>query len=152
MFLYRFKCNSFFQLTIKKITINSHLAVDRRRFDFVRMDINPAFKFDRQHSVLESMTHERGSPMLSNILVSDKEYTFQEIALILAQALSSITDENDDGFFSMADIFCLLHSVNEYVLGEFQIQQVGLHYYKIVYKTEHEVIGSFKERWEGFIE
>ena len=90
--------------------------------------------------------------MPRGIFITDKEYTFQESARLLARAITSITDENDEAAFSIADILCLLRSVNEYVPGEFEIQRTRSHYYKVVYKSEDEVIKSFKERWENFIE
>ena len=82
----------------------------------------------------------------------DREYTFQESGHILIQAISSIVDENDEAIFSMVDILCLLRSVNEHVSGEFEIQRTHSHYYRIVYRPKEDVIESFKERWEDFIE
>lgn len=90
--------------------------------------------------------------MPSGIFITDKEYTFSESARLLTRALASIADENDEVTFSIADISCLFRSVNEYVPGEFEIQRTRSHYYKVVYKSEDEVIKSFKERWENFIE
>ena len=90
--------------------------------------------------------------MLNSIFILGKEYTFQESMHLLARAISLIVDENEETVFSIADVSCLLRRVNEYVPGEFEIQQTHSHYYQIVYKSEDEVIGSFKERWEGFIE
>lgn len=88
--------------------------------------------------------------MSRGVFVIDKRHTFQESAHLLARTISLIVDENEEGVFSMADILCLLRSVNEYVQGEFRIQRTHSHFYKIVYKSEDEVIESFKERWEGF--
>ena len=82
----------------------------------------------------------------------DKEYTFQESAHILTRAISSIVDENDETIFSMVDILGLLRSVNAYVPGEFEIQRTHSHHYQVVYRPKEEVVASFKERWEGFIE
>ena len=90
--------------------------------------------------------------MPSGIIITNKEYTFSESARLLARALASIADENDEIAFSIADILCLLRSVNEYVPGEFEIQRTRSHYYKVVYKSKDEVIQNFKERWENFIE
>ena len=90
--------------------------------------------------------------MSKNILIADKKYTFQEAARILSRAISSIVDSDEETVFSIADVFCLLRSVNEYMPGEFKIQRTSSYYYKIIYKSEDEVIESFKERWEGFIE
>ena len=88
--------------------------------------------------------------MLNSTFVLNKEYTFQEAVLLLAHALSSIGAESQETVFSMADILHLLRSVNEYVPGEFDIRQTHPHYYQILYRTEEEVIESFKEKWEGF--
>ena len=85
------------------------------------------------------------------VLIADKEYTFQESAQILAQAISSIVDKNDEASFSIGDILCMLRSVNERVPGEFEIIHTRSHYYKIIYKSEEEVIERFKEKWQGFI-
>lgn len=90
--------------------------------------------------------------MPRNIFIPDREYTFQESIALLTQAILSIIDEGEDTSFSITDILCLIRSVNEYVPGEFDIQQTHSHYYKIVYKSEDEVIAGFKERWEGFTE
>ena len=90
--------------------------------------------------------------MPDGVFIVDKKYTFQESAHLLAQAISTIVDENEEGIFSINDILCLLRSVNEHVPGEFEIQRTHSHHYRIVYETEHEIIESFKERWEGFIE
>ena len=90
--------------------------------------------------------------MPRGVFITDKEYTFQESARLLARAIASIADENDEIAFSIADILCLLRSINEQVPGEFDIQRTHSHYYQIIYKSEDEVIQSFKERWEGFIE
>ena len=90
--------------------------------------------------------------MPSGIFIVNKEYTFQEFSDLLAHAIRSINDQDEDTTFSITDILCLLRSVNEYVPGEFEIQRTRSHYYKVVYKSEDEVIQSFKERWEGFIE
>ena len=89
--------------------------------------------------------------MPKDLFITDKEYTFQEAADLLTRAILSINDKNEDTVFSIADILCLLRSVNAYVPGEFEIQRTHSHYYKIVYKSEGEVIKSFKERWEGVI-
>ena len=88
--------------------------------------------------------------MSKGIFVPDKEYTFQEAAHLLKWAILSITDEDTEAVFSIADLLCLLRSVNVYVPGEFDIQQTRSHYYKIIYKSEDEVIRSFKDKWEGF--
>lgn len=90
--------------------------------------------------------------MPSGIFITDKAYTFSESARLLARAIASIADENDEVTFSIADILCLFRSVNQYVPGEFEIQPTCSHSYKVVYKSEDEVIESFKERWENFIE
>ena len=90
--------------------------------------------------------------MLNSIFISGKEYTFQETMHLLARAISLIVKENEETAFSITDISCLLRRVNEYVPGEFEIEQTDSHYYQIVYKSEDEVIRSFKERWKGFIE
>lgn len=90
--------------------------------------------------------------MLNSIFIFGKEYTFQESMHLLARAISLIVDKNEEIAFSMTDVSCLLGRVNEYVPGEFEIQQTHSHYYQIVYKSEDEVIKSFKERWKGFIE
>lgn len=90
--------------------------------------------------------------MSKGVFIIDKEYTLSESIHLLTQAISSIGDESDGATFSIADISCLLRSVNEYVPGEFEIQRTHSHYYQIVYKSEAEVIESFKERWEGFIQ
>ena len=90
--------------------------------------------------------------MSKGIFIVDKEYNFQESAHLFTCVISSVADENEDAIFSIADILCLLRSVNEHVPGEFEIQRTHSHYYRIVYKFEDEVIESFKERWEGFIE
>ena len=90
--------------------------------------------------------------MPRGIFITDKEYTFSESARLLTRALASIADEIDEVAFSIADILCLLRSVNAYVPGEFEIQRTRSHYYKVVYKSKDEVIQNFKERWENFIE
>lgn len=89
--------------------------------------------------------------MPRDIFIIDREYTFQEFAHLLARAVSSIVDENKEAVFSIADLLCLLRAINEHVPGEFEIQRTHSHYYRIVYKSEDEVIKGFKERWEGFI-
>ena len=91
-------------------------------------------------------------PMLNSIFILGKEYTFQESMYLLARGISLIVDENEETTFSMVDISCLLRRVNEHVPGEFEIEQTHSHYYQIVYKSEDEVIRSFKEKWKGFIE
>ena len=90
--------------------------------------------------------------MPKDLFILDKDYTFHESANLLARAISSIADENEEALFSIADILCLLRAVNAHVLGEFEIQRTHSHYYEIVYKSEAEVIESFREKWEGFIE
>lgn len=90
--------------------------------------------------------------MLNSIFILGKEYSFQESMHLLARALSLIVDENEETVFSVADLSYLLRRINEYVPGEFEIQQTYSHYYQIVYKSEDEVISSFKERWKGFIQ
>ena len=90
--------------------------------------------------------------MPRGIFIVNTEYTFQESSDLLAHAIRSINDEDEDTTFSITDILCLLRSVNEYVPGEFEIQRTRSHYYKVVYKSEDEVIQSFKERWENFIQ
>lgn len=85
------------------------------------------------------------------LFIPDKAYTFQEVVDLLARAILSIDDKNEDTVFSIADILCLLRSVNAHVPGEFEIQRTHSHYYKVVYKSKDEVIESFQERWEGFI-
>ena len=90
--------------------------------------------------------------MPSGIFIVNKEYTFQESARLLARSIASIADASDEIAFSIADILCLLRNVNEFVPGEFEIQRIRSHYYKVVYKSEDEVIQSFKERWENFIQ
>lgn len=88
--------------------------------------------------------------MSKNTFVLKKEYTFQEAAHLLAAALSSITHQSQETVFSMTDVLRLIRSVNEYVPGEFEIRQTHSHYYQILYRSEDEVIESFKEKWEGF--
>ena len=90
--------------------------------------------------------------MSKGIFIEDKEYTFQESVHFLARSISTIVDEKDTAVFSIADMLYLLRSVNEHVPGEFEIHRTRSHYYKIVYKSEDEVIQRFKEGWEGFIE
>ena len=90
--------------------------------------------------------------MPKGIYIVDQEYTFEETVHLLAQAISLILDDDDNGVFSIADILCLLRSVNEYVPGEFEVQQPDSHYYYVVYKSEDEVVERFKKKWEGFIE
>ena len=90
--------------------------------------------------------------MSKGIFILDKEYAFHDSASLLARAISTILAEDEEAVFSIADLLCLLRSVNEYVPGEFEMQRTHSHYYKIVYKSEAEVIESFKDRWEGFIE
>ena len=89
--------------------------------------------------------------MPKGIFIVHETYTFREAVSLLARAFLSINDKNEETVFSISDILCMLRSVNEYVPGEFEIQHTHSHYYKIVYKSEDEVIESFKERWEGFI-
>lgn len=89
--------------------------------------------------------------MPKGIFIIDETYTFQEAASLLARAILSINDKNEAAVFSIADILCMLRSVNEHVPGECEIQRTHSHYYKIVYKSEDDVIESFRERWEGFI-
>ena len=89
--------------------------------------------------------------MPKDLFIPDKAYTFQEVVDLLARAILSIDDKNEDTVFSIADILYLLRSVNAYVPGEFEIQRTHSHYYKVVYKSKDEVIESFEERWEGFI-
>lgn len=90
--------------------------------------------------------------MPKGIFIRDRGYTFQECASLLTRAISSIDVENEGATFSITDLLCLLRGVNEHVPGEFEIQRTHSHYYQIVYKSEDEVIESFKERWEGFIQ
>ena len=90
--------------------------------------------------------------MSKGIFILDKEYSFHESASLLARAISTIVAEDEETVFSIADLLFLLRSVNEYVPGEFEMQRTHSDYYQIVYKSEDEVIESFKERWEGFIE
>lgn len=92
--------------------------------------------------------------MSSNLLalIADKEYTFQESVRFLARAISLIDAKGEETIFSVADVFCLLRSVNEHVPGEFEIRQTRSDDYKILYKSENEVIECFKKRWEGFME
>ena len=90
--------------------------------------------------------------MSKDLFIIDKAYTFPESAHLVARALFSINDKNEEAVFSMADILCLLRCVNAQVSGEFEIQRTRSHYYKIVYKSEEEVIQNFKERWKDFIE
>lgn len=89
--------------------------------------------------------------MPKGIFIIDETYTFQEAASLLARAILSIDDKNEDRVFSIVDILCLLRNVNAYVPGEFEIQRTRSHYYKVVYKSKDEVIESFEKRWEGFI-
>ena len=86
------------------------------------------------------------------LFIVDEEYTFPESVSLLACAILTINDKGEDAVFSITDILCLLRSVNAHVPGEFEIQRTHSHYYQIVYKSEEEVIESFNERWEGFIE
>ena len=89
--------------------------------------------------------------MPKGIFIIDETYTFQETTSLLARAILSINDKNEEIVFSITDILCMLRRVNEHVPGEFDIQRTHSHYYKIVYKSEDKVIESFKERWEDFI-
>ena len=89
--------------------------------------------------------------MPKDLFIPDKAYTFQETACLLARAFLSIDDKNEETVFSIVDMLCLLRNVNAHVPGEFEIQRTHSHYYKIVYKSENEVIENFQERWEGFI-
>ena len=89
--------------------------------------------------------------MSKGIFILDKEYNFQEIIDLVARAIPSIAGENESINYTIDDLFCLLRSVNEHVPGEFEIQRIHSHYYQIVYKSEDEVIESFRERWKGFI-
>ena len=89
--------------------------------------------------------------MPKGIFIIDETYTFQEAACLLARAFLLIDDKNEETVFSIAEILCLLRNVNAHVPGEFEIQRTHSHYYKIVYKSENEVIENFQERWEGFI-
>ena len=89
--------------------------------------------------------------MPNGIFIIDKAYTFREAARLLARAILSINDKDTDTVFSITDILCLLRSVNVHVPGEFEIQRTHSHYYKIVYKSEDEVMESFKDRWKGFV-
>ena len=105
-----------------------------------------------QHHLLKNTLYEKGNSMPRGIFIADKEYTFQEFAHLLARSVSAIVSENEETVFSITDVLCLIRSVNEHVPGEFEIQRTHSHYYQIVYKSEDEVIESFKEKWEGFIE
>ena len=89
--------------------------------------------------------------MPKGLFIIDETYTFQEAACLLARAFLSIDDKNEKTVLSIVDILCLLRNVNAHVPGEFEIQRTRSHYYKIVYKSEDEVIKNFQERWEGFI-
>ena len=90
--------------------------------------------------------------MQSDIFIQYKEYTFEESMHILARAIASIVDENEEIVFSSSDLSCLLRSVNECLPGEFAMRQTRSEHYQVVYKSEDEVVESFKERWKGFIE
>lgn len=90
--------------------------------------------------------------MSKTLFIFDKEYSFHESANLLARAISTIIEEDEESVFSIADLLFLLRSVNAYVPGEFEIQHAHSHYYTIVYKSGDEVTESFRERWEGFIE
>ena len=90
--------------------------------------------------------------MPKSLFITDEAYTFQASAHILARAVLLIDDKDEAAIFSIADLLCLLRDVNAYVPGEFEIQRTPSHAYKIVYKSEEEVIESFRERWKGFIE
>ena len=90
--------------------------------------------------------------MSKGIFIPDAEYTFQELAHVLVRAISTIIDEDEDTIFSITDIFRLLRIMNEHVPGEFEINRTHSHYYEIVYKSEEEVVESFKAKWEGFME
>lgn len=90
--------------------------------------------------------------MSKGVFIKDKEYTFSESMQFLARALFLVGDKSQEPTFSIADVLCLLRNVNEYVPGEFEIQRTYSHYYQVVYKSEDEVIESFKQRWEGFNE
>ena len=92
------------------------------------------------------------NPKSKGIFILDKEYAFPKSVSLLARAILTIVEEDEAAVFSIADILCLLRSINAHVPGEFEIQHTHSHYYKIVYKSEDEVIESFRERWEGFIE
>ena len=81
--------------------------------------------------------------MPKDLFILDKAYTFQASARLLARAILSIDDENEETVFSIADILCLLRAVNAHVPGEFDIQRTHSHYYKIFYKSEDEVIVNF---------
>ena len=87
-----------------------------------------------------------------NMFIADKAYAFQELVQFLTRAISSIVDENEEAVFSINDILSLIRSVNAYVPGEFEIQRTHSHYYRVVYRSESEVVERFRERWEGFIE
>ena len=86
------------------------------------------------------------------MFIADKAYAFQELVQFLTRAISSIVDENEEAVFSINDILSLIRSVNAYVPGEFEIQRTHSHYYRVVYRSESEVVERFRERWEGFIE
>lgn len=90
--------------------------------------------------------------MSKGIIIADREYNFQEASHLLARAISSVVDKEEERNFSIANILCLLRNMNEYVPGEFEIRRTYSHHYQIVYKFEDEVIEGFKEKWEGFIE
>ena len=90
--------------------------------------------------------------MSNGIYIVDRAYTFQESAQLLTRAISSIVDENEEAVFSINDILSLIRSVNAYVPGEFEIQRTHSHYYRVVYRSESEVVERFRERWEDFIE
>ena len=90
--------------------------------------------------------------MPKDLFITNRKYTFQESSDLLARAIRSINDEDEDTTFSIIDILCLLRSVNANVPGEFEIQRTHSHHYQIVYKSEDEVVENFKKRWEGFIE
>ena len=99
-----------------------------------------------------SLLTPKVDPMPKSLFITDEEYTFQASAHVLARAILLINDKDESAIFSIADLLCLLRDVNAHVPGEFEIQRTPSHVYKILYKSEEEVIENFRERWEGFIE
>ena len=77
--------------------------------------------------------------MPKDVFIVNREYTFQESTHILTRAISSIVDNNDETIFSMADILCMLDSVNGRVPSErvnfFSI--LGTQLYRRYQNSEH---------------
>lgn len=90
--------------------------------------------------------------MSDNIFIENTEYNFVEATKLFARALASVSDENAEQGYTVADILNLIRCINERIPGEFEICETDSEHFGIIYKPERAVIEGFKERWKGFTE